>query len=57
MKGVLPCWVDWARHAVLPWLLQAAIQRRGSILSWIVILPVYGTATIAIDVSLAALIS
>jgi hypothetical protein len=35
----------------------AAIQRRGSILSWIAILSVYGAVTIAIDLSLSALIS
>jgi hypothetical protein len=35
----------------------AAIQRRGSILAWIVILSVYGADTIAIDLSLSALIS
>jgi hypothetical protein len=35
----------------------AAIQRRGSILAWIVILSVYGADTIAIDISLSALIS
>jgi hypothetical protein len=34
-----------------------AIQKRGSILSWIVILSVYGEDTIAIDLSLSALIS
>ncbi len=32
-------------------------SRRGSILAWIVILSVYGADTIAIDLSLAALIS
>ncbi len=37
-----------------PW---AAIQRRGSILAWTVILSVYGADTIAIDLSLSALIS
>ncbi len=35
----------------------AAIQRRGSILAWTVILSVYGADTIAIDLSLSALIS
>jgi hypothetical protein len=35
----------------------AAIQRRGSILAWTVILSVYGVDTIAIDLSLSALIS
>jgi hypothetical protein len=35
----------------------AAIQRRGSILEWIIILSVYGADTIAIDLSLSALIS
>jgi hypothetical protein len=35
----------------------AAIQRRGSILAWTVILSVYGAVTIAIDLSLSALIS
>jgi hypothetical protein len=30
-----------------------AIQRRGSILAWIVILSVYGADTIAIDLSLS----
>jgi hypothetical protein len=35
-----------------PW---AAIQRRGPILAWIVILSVYGADTIAIDLSLSAL--
>ncbi len=34
-----------------------AIQRRGSILAWIVILSVYGADTIAIDISLSAQIS
>ncbi len=40
--------------------LWAAIQRRGhigSILAWTVILSVYGTDTIAIDLSLSARIS
>jgi hypothetical protein len=36
---------------------RAAIQRRGSILSWTLILSVYGADTIAIDLSLSALIS
>ncbi len=36
---------------------RAAIQRQGSILPWIVILSVYGTDTIATDLSLSALIS
>jgi hypothetical protein len=36
---------------------RAAIQRRGSILAWTVILSVYGVDTIAIDLSLSALIS
>jgi hypothetical protein len=36
---------------------QAAIQRRGSILAWMGILSVYGADTIAIDLSLSALIS
>jgi hypothetical protein len=36
---------------------KAAIQRRGSKLSWSVILSVYGADTIAIDLSLSALIS
>jgi len=35
----------------------AAIQRRGSKLAWVVILSVYGADTIAIDLSLSALIS
>ncbi len=35
----------------------AAIQRRGSKLAWVVILTVYGAGTIAIDLSLSALIS
>jgi hypothetical protein len=35
----------------------AAIQRRGSILSWSVILSFYGAVTIAIDLSLSAQIS
>jgi len=39
------------------WLSRAAIQRRGSILAWTVILSVYGADTIAIDLSLSALIS
>jgi hypothetical protein len=39
---------------VLNW---AAIQRRGSILAWTVILSVYGADTIEIDISLSALIS
>jgi hypothetical protein len=38
-------------------LNRAAIQRRGSILAWIVILSFYGVDTIAIDLSLSALIS
>jgi hypothetical protein len=33
------------------------IQRRGAILAWIVIVSVYGADTIAIDLSLSALIS
>jgi hypothetical protein len=41
----------------LLFMARAAIQRRGSILSWIVILSVYGAVTIAIDLSLSALIS
>jgi hypothetical protein len=36
---------------------RAAIQRRGSKLAWVVILSVYGADTIAIDLSLSALIS
>jgi hypothetical protein len=36
---------------------MAAIQRWGSILAWIVILSVYGADTIAVDLSLSALIS
>ncbi len=36
---------------------RSDIQRRGSILAWIVILSVYGADTIAIDLSLSALIS
>ncbi len=39
-----------------PLVPRADIQRRGSLLSWIVILSVYGADTIAIDVSLSALI-
>ncbi len=35
----------------------AAIQRRGSKLAWVVILSVYGAGTIAIDLSLSAMIS
>jgi hypothetical protein len=35
---------------------RAHIQIRGSILAWIVILSVYGADTIAIDLSLSALI-
>jgi hypothetical protein len=35
---------------------KAAIQRRGSVLAWIVILSVYGPETIAIDLSLSPLI-
>jgi hypothetical protein len=38
-------------------VLRAAIQRRGSILAWTVILSVYDAGTIAIDLSLSALIS
>jgi hypothetical protein len=38
-------------------MASAAIQRRGSILAWIVILSAYGADTIAIDLSLVALIS
>jgi hypothetical protein len=37
--------------------LGAAIQRRGSILAWIVISSVFGADTRAIDLSLSALIS
>jgi hypothetical protein len=37
-------------------LFRAVIQRRGSIPSWSVILSVYGADTIAIDLSLSALI-
>ncbi len=36
---------------------RANIQRRGSILVWIVILSIYGADTIAIDLSLSALIA
>jgi hypothetical protein len=36
---------------------RADIQRHGSILAWIVILSFYGADTIAIDLSLSALIS
>jgi hypothetical protein len=39
------------------WQIRAAIQRRGYILAWTVILSVYGADTIAIDLSLSALIS
>ncbi len=35
----------------------ADIQRRGPILAWVVILSAYGADTIAIDLSLSALIS
>jgi hypothetical protein len=38
-------------------MCRADIQRRGSILAWIVILSVYGADTIAIDLSLSELIS
>jgi hypothetical protein len=38
-------------------MLRAAFQRRGSILAYIVILSVYDADTIAIDLSLSALIS
>jgi hypothetical protein len=38
-------------------LFRAAIQRRGSILAWIVILSVYDADTFTIDLSLSALIS
>jgi hypothetical protein len=38
-------------------LFRAAIQKRGSILTLIVILSVYGADTIAIDLPLSALIS
>ncbi len=38
-------------------IYRADIQRRGSILAWIVNLSVYGVDTIAIDLSLSALIS
>ncbi len=44
----------WARQNSVYW---TAIQRRGSMLAWIVILSVYGADTIAIDLSLSALIS
>jgi hypothetical protein len=33
------------------------IQKRGSKLAWVVVLSVYGAVTIAIDLSLSALIS
>ncbi len=36
---------------------RAAIQKRDSTLAWIVILSVYGADTIAIDLTLSALIS
>ncbi len=36
---------------------RAAIQGRGSILAWIVILSVYGADTIAIDLSLSAMVN
>jgi hypothetical protein len=48
---------DDATLILLLVLSRAAIQRRGSILAWIIILSVYGADTIAIDLSLSALIS
>jgi hypothetical protein len=47
-------------HANMLFILSATladIQRRGSILTWIVILSVYVADTIAIDLSLSELIS
>jgi hypothetical protein len=49
-----PATFSTARQTPLIW---AGIRRLGSILSWIVILSVYGANTIAIDLSLSALIS
>jgi hypothetical protein len=46
-----------AQAAPMPSLSWADIQKRGPILAWIVILSVYGADTIAIDLSLSALIS
>ncbi len=45
---------DWFNKKYNP---GAAIQRRGPILAWIVILSVYDADTIAIDLSLSVLIS
>jgi hypothetical protein len=42
-------------HQTQARVIIAAIQRRCSTLSWIVILSVYGAVTIAIDLSLSAL--
>ncbi len=58
------CIRDLSRAPLLrqkdPWnngiFLGAAIQRQRSILSWSVTLSVYGADTIAIDLSLSALI-
>ncbi len=46
--------IEWRERGLGLW---ADIQRRGFMLAWIVILSVYGTDTIAIDLSLSMLIS
>jgi hypothetical protein len=46
-----------SRYICVTYQFRAAIQRRGSILSWSVILSVYSADTVAIDLSLSALIS
>ncbi len=49
---------NFVKVLVIPRIItRAAIQRRGPILSWIAILSIYGADTIAIDLSLSALIS
>jgi hypothetical protein len=61
-KGRRDNWIENPREKVPSSLdlthgPRADIQRRGSILSWIEILSVYGADTIAIDLSLSALVS
>ncbi len=46
--------IEWREHGNGLW---ANIQRQGFIQAWIVILYVYGTDTIAVDLSLSMLIS
>ncbi len=55
--GSSTCLHIFTFSAFVVWKPRAAIQRRRPILAWTVILSVYGTDTIAIDLSLSALIS